>query len=50
VTAASIMRHVKWKLGEIDDKTFYAQEYTEFEELKMQSFNSQKNGMRRNNP
>jgi hypothetical protein len=50
VTAASIMRHVKWKLGEIDDETFYAQEFAEFEELKMQSYHSQKNGMRRNNP
>ena len=29
VTAASIMRHVKWKLGQMSDKQFYREEYEE---------------------
>ena len=33
VTAASIMRHVKWKLGELTDAQFYAEEYQEAKEL-----------------
>jgi hypothetical protein len=29
VSAKSIMRHVRWKLGKISDKQFYEEEYQE---------------------
>lgn len=29
VTAKSIMRHIRWKLGKISDKEFYEEEYNE---------------------
>ena len=33
VTASSIMRHVRWKLGKISDKQFFDEEYAENHKL-----------------
>jgi len=44
------MRHVKWKLGEMDEAQFYEEEFKEAQENEKQREAAIRNGMRKNLP